>query len=67
MITEDKVKDEYMLVLASRVSQLYQENLQLRAQISAWQKDAAEREAEDKDPSTLKEVIKQQTDRSHKQ
>ena len=67
MITEDKVKDEYMLVLASRVSQLYQENLQLRAQISAWQKDAAEREAEDKEPSTLKEVIKQQTDRSHKQ
>ena len=67
MITEDKVKDEYMLVLASRVSQLYQENLQLRAQISAWQKDAAERETEDKDPSTLKEVIKQQTDRSHKQ
>ena len=67
MITEDKVKDEYMLVLASRVSQLYQENLQLRAQISAWQKDAAEREAEDKDSGSLKEVIKQQTDRSHKQ
>lgn len=67
MITEDQVKEEYMLVLASRVSQLYQENLQLRAQISAWQKDAAEKDVEEKDSGTLKEVIKQQTDRRHNQ
>lgn len=67
MITEDQVKEEYMLVLAGRVSQLYQENLQLRAQISAWQKDAAKTEAEEKELGSLKEVIKQQTDRSHKQ
>lgn len=67
MITEEQVREEYLLVLANKVNQLNLENLQLRAQISAWQKDAAEREAENKEPSTLKEVIKQQTDRSHKQ
>jgi len=67
MITEDQVKEEYMLVVAGRVSQLYQENLQLRAQISAWQKEAAKAETEEEESGTLKEVIKQQTDRSHNQ
>ena len=67
MITEEQVREEYLLVLANKVNQLNLENLQLRAQISAWQKDAARVEAEEKDSGSLKEVIKQQTDRSHKQ
>lgn len=66
MITEEQVREEYLLVLANKVNQLNLENLQLRAQISAMQKQEAA-EAEDKEPSTLKEVIKQQTHRSHKQ
>lgn len=66
MITEEQVREEYLLVLANKVNQLNLENLQLRAQISAMQKQEAVA-AEDKEPSTLKEVIKQQTHRSHKQ
>ena len=67
MITEEQVREEYLLVLANKVNQLNLENLQLRAQISAMQKEEAAAAAEDKEPSTLKEVIKQQTHRSHKQ
>lgn len=67
MITEEQVREEYLLVLANKVNQLNLENLQLRAQISAMQKQEAAAAEEEATSGSLKEVIKQQTHRSHKQ
>ena len=67
MITEEQVREEYLLVLANKVNQLNLENLQLRAQISAMQKQEAATAEEEATSGSLKEVIKQQKDRSHNQ
>lgn len=67
MITEEQVREEYLLILANKVNQLNLENLQLRAQISAMQKQEAAAAEKEEASGSLKEVIRQQTHRSHKQ
>ena len=54
------ITDQYVSLLEKRVNELTLENLQLKAEISSIHKQEVI-------PGSLKEVIKQQTHRSHKQ